>query len=321
LGRIKNNAIFCIIGALQWVICDFGVMSLRTIDFIGIGAAKSGTTWLYDVLSLHPQVCMSSKKEINYFNKYMPADLKTPNWNYDKSIHWYHSYFGHHQVGQICGELSPSYVMNVNAVEDIYNYNPDIKLIVVLREPIERLFSLYRYRKQIGNWQYRTFDHAVEHCPQFLSLSLYYEQLKIYFVRFSREQIKVLLFDDLKRNKNQFLLEVYDFLKIKPFFPEMMVQRSNVTVDVRSQKLNHLIGQMRLYIHRNNLHFILPPLRRLGVVPIAEYVRDKLNVSQRGKKAPELNKDLRNRLVPYFLKDIESLEKLIDRDLSDWKCM
>lgn len=266
---------------------------------------------------------MSSKKEINYFNKFMPADLNTPNWNYGKSIDWYHSYFQNRQVNQICGEFSPAYMINTNVVEEVYNYNPRIKLIAILRDPIERLISLYNYRRQIGNWQFRTFEQAVDHFPQFLSLSLYYEQLKGYFDLFPHEQIKVLLFDDLKRNNKAFLLDVYSFLNIEPFFPSVVEERSNITADVRNQKINYFIGQVRLYIHRKNLHFLLPILRQCGVTPAAEYVRDRLNVSRGRVRSltsnTVLSKDARSRLALFFGKDIEKLEELIGRDLSHWK--
>ena len=293
-------------------------MSKFKVNFIGLGAAKAGSTWLYDVLKTHPGICMSVRKEVNYFNELMAADLKTLNIHFPKPLEWYHDHFNLRQPGQICGEVSPAYLKNQNAAEAIYHYNPNVKLIAILREPVSRSFSSYSFRVQIGNWNYKTFEDAIEKWPPILSTSLYYQQLKPYFDLFPREHILILTFDDLKNDKTKFLTTIYDFLEVPYHFPEIVSKKSNVTGVPGNSFLNHFIGQSRLFLHRHGMDRLLKFLRKSGVAPLAEYIRDKANVSKTSNK-PQLNQELHQQLKPYFAEDIEKLEQLINRDLSVWK--
>jgi hypothetical protein len=104
-------------------------------DFVGIGAQRCGTTWLYEMLKSHPQIRMSTEKELNFFNV-----------NYHRGIEWYQKFFIGTPSHMICGEYSPRYLANKNTPKRIKQTIPGAKLLVSLRNPVEQVFSRYNYK-------------------------------------------------------------------------------------------------------------------------------------------------------------------------------
>jgi len=158
------------------------------IDFIGIGAAKAGTTWLADNLRNHPQIFIPEKKELVYFNKTMPFGHEIQNYRYEKPFSWYHSFFQNARPDQIKGEISPHYFTSPEAVKKIFQYNPNIKLLVTLRNPIEVVYSSYYYRIQIGEIKSVPFDVAVKKNNGILNSGFYTKYLKRYFEQFPKKE-------------------------------------------------------------------------------------------------------------------------------------
>ena len=289
------------------------------IDFIGIGAAKSGTTWLAHILKNHPQVFISPlRKEINYFNKYLAQDYQTVNYEYRHPYEWYHSFFKDVGNGQIAGDITPSYLSMENAALDIFNYNPAIKLFSILRNPIERSFSEYLFSKQNGVNNYKTFEEALEKNPKkFVQSSMYARNLERFYDKFQRNQIKILFFDDIQENAKELLNEVYEFLNIDPFYPDNYESIINKGKVARSHSINNIIGQSKLLIHRNGLQFFLPFLKKLGVLNLMNTIKNKNLTARKEKLSPDPT--TKQKLMDKFVNDIERLEELTGRDLSSWK--
>ena len=100
-------------------------------DFLGIGAQKAGTTWLYENLRRHPQMYLPNTKEIHYFD-----------WYFYKSIHWYCKHFMAVEKNKLKGEITPCYsTLSENKIKLIHKINPQLKIILILRNPIERAWS------------------------------------------------------------------------------------------------------------------------------------------------------------------------------------
>ncbi len=108
--------------------------------FLGIGAQKSATTWLYDILSDHPDVCLSEQKELDFFSHY-----------FDFGYQWYERQFPVHGAECIAGEVSPSYFHSPAVPERVHAYAPDIKLILLLREPVQRAISNHKHEVRIDH--------------------------------------------------------------------------------------------------------------------------------------------------------------------------
>ena len=288
------------------------------IDFIGIGAPKSGTTWLADCLRPHPQIFVPEQKELMYFNSCQNTYDLIDNYRYGKPLEWYHDFFKDAGPAQIKGEITPSYLEIENSAADIYKYNPDIKLIVILRDPVEKAHSLYRFYRQKSYVEYPTFAEAIEKAPFLLGNSRYYTHLKRYFDLFPRENIKVLFYEDLRADNKKFIKTVEDFLGVAEFYPDNLDRRSNETTTARVEWVNRMLKQIRALIHKNNLQFLLPFLKKIGITPLAEYIRDTLN-TRKTDRTNQLDPDLQQRLRAYFREEMENLENLLQTDLSRWK--
>lgn len=121
--------------------------SKRGPSFLIIGGQKCGTTALHSYLSLHPKISGSEPKELHFFNS---------DYNYNKGFLYYESKFSNLGDKTISFEASPSYLVNASAPQRIFNYNPRVRLIVLLRNPVERAFSawnMYKKRYQLNrNW-------------------------------------------------------------------------------------------------------------------------------------------------------------------------
>ncbi|MEQ9298386.1 MAG: sulfotransferase domain-containing protein [Cyclobacteriaceae bacterium] len=194
--------------------------------FIIIGAQKCGTSTLFDLLSRHPQLEGSKKKEIHYFDR-----------NFEKSYNWYLSHWSV-RTKKILFEASPSYLYFPYVPKRIHSVNPNIKLIVILRNPVERAHSAWKMYHLKFNKQHkrndvhdhRTFNQAlqeeIDHLESgngyknmpysYIERGLYSDQIRRYLQFFAGESILFLNFDDFSdlRGVGQ---KCTKFLKIRPF--------------------------------------------------------------------------------------------------------
>jgi hypothetical protein len=290
---------------------------MKKVDFIGLGAAKSGSTWLADAMRKHPDIYLPASKELQYFNRLMPYS-EIPNKNREKPENWYHAHFAKANSKQMKGEISPVYLNDEKAARNIYAYNADIKLFVILRNPVQQVYSLYNYLMQTGFTETATLDEILGRYPKIKNSGQYYQQLKRYYDLFPANQIAVFLYDELKADPEKMLSEVYAFLGSETYYPDNVKKKSNVTRGIRHSKLNHQINKARNFIHRNGLQWILPVLRYTGIVPLAEFLRDRVNTRSFGKR-PQMSPQEEQMLKNYYANEVIALEKLINKDLSNWK--
>ena len=131
-----------------------GKYPFSRIDFIIAGTQKGGTTALYEYFRLHQNICMADKKELHFFDEDRYFEKKNP--NYSK----YHRYFSPNDHSQVIGEATPIYMYWNKSIERIYVYNPQIKLIIILRNPIDGAFSHWNMERDKGR-ERRTFLKAI----------------------------------------------------------------------------------------------------------------------------------------------------------------
>lgn len=164
-----------------------------------------------------PTSTMKEKKiEIEYFNDTpMPWRKGAPT-NYLKGLEWYESFFSHCNKDSIRGEASPTYLHAPEVPERIKNTFPNVKLIAILREPLSRLVSYYNYLSANKNSRERipsTFSEFIR-MPGVAELNLYHSFLQNYLRFFEKEQIKIMIYEDIGARPLVFMHEIYDFLKI-----------------------------------------------------------------------------------------------------------
>jgi hypothetical protein len=193
-------------------------------DFLILGAQKAGTTALYAYLRWHPHITGPSFKEVSFF------DL-----HYARGERWYRAHLPLRRRGAIVGEASPSYVFHPLAPERVARMLPRARLVVLLRDPVERAFSHYQHEVALGREQL-SFEDAldaeeqrmhgeVEHMLRdptyfshawwnytYVARGRYAEQLERWFTSFPREQLLVLLTDELAADTAATYRRVVDFL-------------------------------------------------------------------------------------------------------------
>ncbi len=287
------------------------------VDFIGIGAARSATSWLANVLRAHPDVCLSDPKEIRYFNEQLiPIGSKKgqSNPNFSRGIDWYEAHFAHARGQQIRGEFTPIYLCDETAPRVIHRNFPDIRLILSLRSPIDRAYSHYWQHRWWGVHAIPSFEDAIDQNLGYLEMSLYAKQLKRYLEYFPTTQIFVTIFEELVSSPASELERLYEFLGIKPNqVADLAAMNRNPSLSVRSNRLKNIARAASQGLSGIGLGGIQRGLRRMGV--------DRLwhTLMSKPRENPKLATKTRKQLWPYFTDDVAELEKILGRDLSVWR--
>jgi len=193
----------------------------RLPDFIIIGAAKSGTTSLHDYLARHPQVRLGASDDPGVRNKepcFFDADV-----NWARGLEWYRGLFAATRPGQICGEASTNYTRYPqvpDVPERIAATVPGVRLVYLMRDPIERAYSHYvhRWSRELhpGEPFRESFAEFTARDPMCLDSSDYELQIGRYWARFPREALLLLRMDDLLADPAALLRRVTGFLGVDP---------------------------------------------------------------------------------------------------------
>jgi hypothetical protein len=198
---------------------------VRFPDFLIGGAPRSGTTWLYELVDRHPEVYMA--KPVQPEPKFFLVDGI-----YRRGMEYYsRTWFSNAKDAKILGEKSTNYLESSVAAERIYKNLPGVKLIFVLREPVERAYSNYLWSRMNG-WEHEDFATALaleeqreRELPKelryvrphaYFSRGLYADMLLPYFERFPRDQILCLRFDDISDRPEILAERLHRFLGIHP---------------------------------------------------------------------------------------------------------
>ena len=214
-------------------------------NFLILGECKCGTTSLYYDLIQHPRINRAignqesretrdgqtlGEKEIRFFDK-----------SYFKGLSWYKSCFPKLGSGEITGEASPTYLYRTQALQRIYNtFGNDIKLIVCLRNPVERLISHYSHIKEIvDKWsiRYPTFESfwesVQEHDYYIIEKGIYWKSLYMLYEYFNPEIIKVIKSEDLFDHTQKTCTDIFKFLGLEDAHVRQQKLRST-TIDKKT---------------------------------------------------------------------------------------
>ncbi|HEY4497926.1 MAG TPA: sulfotransferase, partial [Candidatus Paceibacterota bacterium] len=245
------------------------------IDFIGIGAAKSGTTWIARMLEEHPNVCMSEPKEVAYFNElhrqgkqyfYRDKEKSMYNPDFHKPLSWYARHFAHCKHGQKKGEFSPVYFYDEKAAAEIKKHFPDAKLIVCLRNPIDRAYSDYWMIRETFKLEKSSFEEALQNDPLHIEKGLYFKQLSRYLKLFPREQIHIIFYDDIKEKPENTIRALYAFLGVNSsFIPRGVLRRSNWSKKARFKGIVQRMDLAVRFLTAARLGFVVRVLKYCGI--------------------------------------------------------
>lgn len=260
-------------------------------DFIGLGASRSGSTWLAQNLMQHPELCMP-RKEMHFFDRY-----------YDQGITYYEAQFESCPQNKLRGEVTPAYFHTEVVASRISEHVPDAKLFVSLRDPIDRAYS--HYWRMVATEQVAetdSFEEVLQQHEFVLWTGMSSQHLARYYRYFDQELVYVTLFDDIKKRPAQLLRGLYSFLGIDPDFDSPLVeQRVNAAASLQN------LARSRLSWYANRV------LARVGIHSLSGKV-EQLNRTV----LPPMKPETRQYLIDYYREDVLALESLLGRDLQSW---
>jgi hypothetical protein len=299
-------------------------------NFIIVGAQKSGSTTLYYLLKQHPEIFLPDFKEPLYFISDIIKNISSEDIGFknegfsDKLIHSQKDYLNLFEPANgelMVGEASASYLYyHEHCIPKIKEELGDPKIIIILREPVSKIFSQYKHLQR-EHAENRSFEEGLElekyridnnytAMYHYRSQGLYYNQVKAYKDNFSN--VLVVLTDDLYENPATVAKHCYSFLGVDhKFLPKIenfnvsskVIKNRNVHKFLYNEK-SHRLKMFFKYIFGSTFYNLNTKLYKKANI-------GKLNV----KMKEETRKELKN----YFKEDITSLEKLINLDLSKWK--
>jgi len=271
------------------------------VDFIGIGSGKCGSTWFYDNLVKHPEICDTNLKELNYF-----SDL------YDEHpFRWYESQFAGCDGCPFKGEFSVTYLGHPLAAARIRAHFPDAKIIALVRDPVKRTFSNYLHSVRKGDIGDSLAFARYMDDEQNLKSGLYFDQLKVFFDTFPREQILVIVLEEFLKDVPAGYRQVYDFLGVedRTFLPPAWDRPQNEARSYRFLWIENILVKTYYMLSRHGYTRIVKRILDTG---IGERIR-RLNSGDR--PLPSLDEPSRQRLRTYFGTANRQLSELLGRSL------
>jgi len=300
-----------------------------------VGAAKSGTTSVASYLEKHSKIFISPIKEPHYFSKDITPEeftqkiakdslfdmdeylsnetLEKKHINFIKNIEDYLSLYRDVDNEIIIGEASTGYLFSKESAKEIYKFNPNSKIIIILRDPVQRAYSHWKMNLASGVEDNKSpFIETMEKdflaenkgfCKNhlYLDIGLYSEDVTRYINIFPRDNIKIILFEELVKNTEQVIVEILFFLNLESLDIDYSVKK-NVSKRIKYAWMHKLNSKIKL------TKFI--PKKLLTVVK-------DLFVTE---SFPELRREDEKYLYEnYFKEDVSSLEKILNVNLQEWK--
>jgi hypothetical protein len=299
-------------------------------NFFLIGAHKSGTTSLYHYLGEHPNIYMSPEKEPRFFalsGKNLdyrgPSDptkkCKTAN------LQEYQCLFKGVQNEKAIGESSTLYLYADDAAENIYKYDSTVKILSILRDPVERAYSNFMFARQTGHEILYDFMQALSAEESrilerwgplwhYKRKGFYFQQLEKYFNLFHKDRIKIVLYDEFKENPLDTVQKIYQFLEVdESFIPDLSIHYRVTGLP------NSNLGSQILDFFKSDYIDLVKHISRV----IPQYTEIRKDLAQKPNVStvshlPKMSDASRLFLKNLYRQDILNLQELIGQDLSTW---
>lgn len=274
--------------------------------FIGIGVQKCATSWLHEVLNAHSEVFTSDPKEIDFFSAF-----------YDRGFEWYENHFAAGTNATARGETSPSYFYHPAAPARIKAYDPDMKIIVIFRDPVERAFSNHLH--ELRKWHFTSSEHfedGLKNNPCYLEQSRYAKHLASWYEEFPAANILPLILEEITEDSEAAIRQVYEFLGVDlAGSVDLTRTRSNESVAFRNDKLQLALQRGGKMIRRAGLGASLEAIKGFGPV------RHVMNLNKRDLRveAPPLSDETRAVLSGELAQEMRELAQMLGRKDLPWK--
>lgn len=274
-------------------------------DFIGIGAQKCATTWIADVLSGHPGIFVPDCKELDFFSCH-----------YLRGHIWYSRYF--ETAGEcLTGEISPSYLTDPLAPARIHKAAPGTRLILALRDPVERAFSshLHEVRKGCIDGRATRFEVALEHNPMYIEQSRYARHLRRWLAVFPAESIHIVVQEEIPADPVAEATRLFKFLGVDPLArPDALFERRHENIAYRSTVARLAFRTIGRTGRKLGLGRVIAGLKQ---APGLSRLYRSQRIDMREAVAP-MEDATRRRLVAELAADMLDLQQLMERSALPW---
>lgn len=291
-------------------------------NFLCIGAPKSATTSLFEILKQHPEIGLSSFKEPHFFDN-------DANWN--QGIEWYRKSYFLELEQKVIGEFTPSYLSNrICPLRIKRTLGDDVKFILLLRNPVDRAYSHYLHTKRDEHETLSFLDALREEEARlhnfqkkkdnisysrfcYLESGKYAAHLRSYLEYFDQKQFCIILFDDFVNNRKEVVNEILSFLNVSTELDLNLDVFANQASEARSIKLKKFMKRKSLLTEI--LKFLIPSLE------LRQRIRNRLHDRNNRiiSKEPLTRDERKFCFETYFSDEIYDLEKILNRKLNIWK--
>jgi hypothetical protein len=275
--------------------------------FVGIGAQKCASTWLYEILQDHPQVVLSTHKETDFFS-----------YHYGRGLQWYERQFPTQRSACLSGEISPSYLISGDVPERLASFAPDAKILVSLRDPVERAISNHRHEVRLGNFTGPdlSFEAGLQNNPMYLEQSRYGTHLRRWLRYFTPSRILIVLQEDIQAEPLAVARQVYGFLGIDAeHISTALHARPNESHLYRSRALEWVRKSARMTVRSLGMDGVWQVAQRAGM----QNLYRRLNRRSPETLIPPVSAVTKQRLRRVLEDEIRMVEELTGRSLPTWR--
>ncbi|MFW6233401.1 MAG: sulfotransferase domain-containing protein [Nanoarchaeota archaeon] len=279
-------------------------MGTKEPNFFIPGFSKAATSFMYELLRRHHQIYLPEIKETNFFKD--ETEFK-------KGYKWYlKKYYSKIKDEKIIGDATPSYIHSEKALQRIKTNIKSPKIIIILRNPITRAYSLYNMKYYNGTENKPTFLEAIESSQIYIKKGKYDIYLNNVYKYFKKKDILILVYEkDILKNFEQTLIKISNFLNIEKFnykFDKQINRRKIARVEF-IRKILRIDGKLDLILKK----IIISRYLYLRTMNLLRMINSKKSNKQLSKKEiSKLNKK-------YYSKHIKNTEKIIKRKLDIWR--
>jgi hypothetical protein len=290
-------------------------------NFIIIGQMKAGTSSLHAYLRQHPDVFMPDVKELRFFSEVISEtgrlriddDYRRTRISAGMPVTFneYERLFDAATGQKALGEATPGYLNRERAAHQIKKFIPNVRLIVSLRRPSDRVYSHFQMDKRAGRTKVNFADAFRDGLDEsWVRYNSSFEGLSRYYELFDQSQIKAIRFEDLITQSAAEVQRIFQFLEVDPNFKPDTSAVHNEGGDYRSS----MLARVSSTFQRN--WFLMKHVKSAVPAPIWNLGRA---LTRRNMKKPEpLTTELRREIASHFREDTLKVQELVGLDLSDW---
>lgn len=264
-------------------------------NYLVIGGQRCGSSWIHKCLDEHPQVFTANPKELHFFNRH-----------FENGVPWYLNHF-HPSLDHLAwGEVTPDYIADNESPRRAAEVCPDAKLVLIMREPIERAYSIYRL-KMGTSLNYPTFEEAISNHPEILEHGLYFKHITNWYRYFSPDQFLFLTYNDLIHSDQQTISKIFRHIMVDDqFVPTWIGKPLNTAV----------LPKLRAQLKSVGLD---PVIKAVGRSPVGDMIRRRVKANKKSSDPlSRISGPTVHRLKEYYREPNNQLRELLKTGLEGW---